>query len=228
MDRSSSRHSCSSRRFINIMKKLKILFEDKHLIIVYKEPNISTIKNEKYNGSLYEEVYDYLHKKNQRVFVVHRLDKDTSGLVIFAKNEQVKEYLQRYWDKVERKYIALVHGITKEEGVIKSYLMETKTLLTYSTNNKNGKYAETEYKRLMNNKQYSLLEINLITGRKNQIRVHMKDNNTPILGDRKYGIKDGFRHMMLLANKLVFIHPITHEKIDVDLGIPEDYLKQIK
>lgn len=210
------------------MKKLKIYFEDKNLLIVYKDANIPTIKSEKYNGSLYEDVYDYLHKKNQRVFVVHRLDKDTSGLVIFAKNEKVKEYLQRYWDKVERKYITLVHGITKESGVIKSYLKETKTLLTYSTNDKSGKYAETEYKRLMSNKQYSLLEINLVTGRKNQIRVHMKDNNTPILGDRKYGKKDGFRHMMLLANKLEFIHPITHEKISIDLGVPEEYLKQVK
>jgi RluA family pseudouridine synthase len=210
------------------MKKLKILFEDRHLIIVYKDSNIPTIRSEKYNGSLYEEVYDYLHKKNQRVFVVHRLDKDTSGLVIFAKNDNIKEYLQRYWDKVERHYIAIVHGITKENGVIKSYLKETKTLLTYSTNDKSGKYAETEYKRLMCNKQYSLLDINLITGRKNQIRVHMKDNNTPILGDRKYGIKDGFRYMMLLANKLEFIHPITHEKVCIDLGIPEDYLKQLK
>ena len=210
------------------MKKLKIYFEDKNLLIVYKDANIPTIKSEKYNGSLYEDVYDYLHKKNQRVFVVHRLDKDTSGLVIFAKNENVKEYLQRYWDKVERKYITLVHGITKESGVIKSYLKETKTLLTYSTNDKSGKYAETEYKRLMSNKQYSLLEINLVTGRKNQIRVHMKDNNTPILGDRKYGKKDGFRHMMLLANKLEFIHPITHEKISIDLGVPEEYLKQVK
>ena len=94
------------------MKKLKILFEDRHLIIVYKVSNIPTIRSEKYNGSLYEEVYDYLHKKNQRVFVVHRLDKDTSGLVIFAKNDNIKEYLQRYWDKVERHYIAIVHGIT--------------------------------------------------------------------------------------------------------------------
>ena len=75
------------------MKKLKIYFEDKNLLIVYKDANIPTIKSEKYNGSLYEDVYDYLHKKNQRVFVVHRLDKDTSGLVIFAKNDNIKEYL---------------------------------------------------------------------------------------------------------------------------------------
>ncbi len=210
------------------MKKLKILFEDKNLIVVYKEPNLPTIRSEKYEHSLYEEVYDYLHKKNQKVFVVHRLDKDTSGLVMFAKNEKVKEVLQRYWDKVDRYYIALVHGKTLEKGEIKSYLKETKTLYTYSTNDKSGKYAETHYEKIDSNNQYSLLKVHILTGRKNQIRVHMKDNNTPILGDRKYGIKDGFRHMMLLANKLEFIHPITHEKINIDIGIPDEYMKQIK
>lgn len=210
------------------MKKLKILFEDKNLMVVYKEPNLPTIRSEKYEHSLYEEVYDYLHKKNQKVFVVHRLDKDTSGLVMFAKNEKIKEVLQRYWDKVDRYYIALVHGKTLEKGEIKSYLKETKTLYTYSTNDKSGKYAETHYEKIDSNNQYSLLKVHILTGRKNQIRVHMKDNNTPILGDRKYGIKDGFRHMMLLANKLEFIHPITHEKINIDIGIPEEYMKQIK
>lgn len=210
------------------MKKLKILFEDKNLIVVYKEPNLPTIRSEKYEHSLYEEVYDYLHKKNQKVFVVHRLDKDTSGLVMFAKNEKIKEVLQRYWDKVDRYYIALVHGKTLEKGEIKSYLKETKTLYTYSTNDKSGKYAETHYEKIDSNNQYSLLKVHILTGRKNQIRVHMKDNNTPILGDRKYGIKDGFRHMMLLANKLEFIHPITHEKINIDIGIPDEYMKQIK
>ena len=104
------------------MKKLKILFEDKNILIVYKDGNIPTINSEKYSKSLYNEVYDYLHKKNQKVFVVHRLDKDTSGLVMFAKNERVKETLQDNWDNVKRKYIALVHGIISEEGVIKSYL----------------------------------------------------------------------------------------------------------
>ena len=130
------------------MKKLKILFEDKNLLIVYKDGNMPTINSEKYSKSLYNEVYDYLHKKNQKVFVVHRLDKDTSGLVMFAKNERVKEVLQDNWENVRRKYIALVHGIIKEDGVIKSYLKETKTLLTYSTNDKSGKYSETIYKRL--------------------------------------------------------------------------------
>ena len=115
------------------MKKLKILYEDKYLIAVYKENNLPTIRSEKYENSLYSEVYDYLHKKNQRVFVIHRLDKDTSGIVLFAKNESIKESLQRNWDNVNRFYIALVHGKVKDNDVIKSYLKETKTLLTYST-----------------------------------------------------------------------------------------------
>ena len=210
------------------MKKLNILYEDKQLIVVYKEPNLPTIKSDNFKDNLYSQVYDYLHKKNQKVFVVHRLDKDTSGLVLFAKNEMVKDALQRNWDSVKRIYIAIVHGKTKDSGIIKSYLKETKTLLTYSTNDKSGKYAETEYKTLMSNNQYSLLELDIKTGRKNQIRVHMKDNNTPILGDRKYGIKDGFRHMMLLAKRIEFIHPLTHKTINIDLEVPCDYLKHLK
>ena len=209
-------------------EKLKILFEDKNLIIVYKKSGLPTIKSEKYHSNLYSEVYDYLHKKNQKVFIVHRLDADTSGIVVFAKNERIRDNIQANWDNVTREYIALVHGITKDKGVIESYLKETKTLLSYSTNDKSGKYAKTIYERLDNNSQYSLLKIKIETGRKNQIRVHMKDNKTPILGDRKYGKKDGFRNMMLLANRIVFMHPLTKERIDIDLGIPNIFLEVIK
>lgn len=209
-------------------RKLDILYEDKHLIIVNKNGNMPTIKCDNYKDNLYSEVFDYLHKKNQKVFVVHRLDKDTSGIVVFAKSERVKESLQNTWDYTERNYIAVVHGITKDKDTIKSYLKETKTLYTYSTNDKSGKYAETSYVRVKSNKQYSLLKINIKTGRKNQIRVHMKDNNTPILGDRKYGKKDGYRKMMLLANEIKFIHPITKEMIHIDLKIPNEYSKIVE
>ena len=209
-------------------RRLEILFEDKHLIIVNKSGNMPTIKSDIYKDNLYSEVYEYLHKKNQKIFVVHRLDKDTSGIVVFAKSETVKEKLQNNWDNVERNYIAVVHGITKEEGIIKSYLKETKTLYTYSTNDKTGKYAETIYHKIKSNKQYSLLKINIKTGRKNQIRVHMADNKTPILGDRKYGKKDGYRKMMLLANELEFNHPITKEHINIKLDIPNEYKKVVE
>lgn len=208
--------------------KLDILFEDKHVLIVNKKGGLPTIKSENCKDNLYSQVYDYLHKKNQRVFVVHRLDKDTSGIVVFAKSEKVKNILQDNWDNVIRNYIAVVHGKTKEKDVITSYIKETKTLLSYSTNDKSGKFAKTTYERIMENKSYTLLKINIQTGRKNQIRLHMKDNKTPILGDRKYGKKDGYRNMMLLANQIKFTHPITKKEINIDLNIPENYVKIFK
>lgn len=208
--------------------KLDILFEDKHVLIVNKKGGLPTIKSENCKDNLYSQVFDYLHKKNQRVFVVHRLDKDTSGIVVFAKSEKVKNILQDNWDNVTRNYIAVVHGKTKEKDVITSYIKETKTLLSYSTNDKSGKFAKTTYERIMENKSYTLLKINIQTGRKNQIRLHMKDNKTPILGDRKYGKKDGYRNMMLLANQIKFTHPITKKEINIDLNIPENYVKIFK
>jgi len=209
-------------------ERLKILFEDKHMIAVYKKSGLPTIKSEKYRDNLYSLVYDYLHKKNQRVFVVHRLDADTSGIVLFAKSEIVKDNLQLNWDNTTREYVAVIHGKAKEKGTIESYLKETKTLLSYSTKDKSGKYARTDYELIDSNKQYSLLKINIKTGRKNQIRVHMKDNNTPIVGDKKYGIKDGYRTMLLEANRLFFVHPITRERINIDIGINESFLKVLK
>ena len=204
--------------------KLNILYEDKYLIAVFKKDKIPTIKSEKYKNNLYSDVYEYLHKKNQKVFVIHRLDVDTSGIVLFAKNEKIKENLQLNWQNVKRNYIAIVHGKTKDSGVIESYIKETKDLYSYSTNDKkNGKFAQTKYKTLYRNKNYSMIEIDIKTGRKNQIRVHMKDNNTPIVGDKKYGIKDGYRNMFLLAQKLEFYHPIYRKIISIDLKIPENY-----
>ena len=205
-------------------KKLNILYEDKHLIAVYKKEGLPTIKSNNHKFNLYSEVYEYLHKKNQRVFIVHRLDVDTSGIVLFAKSEKSKDILQKDWENVTREYISIVHGITKEKDIIKSYIKETKTLYSFSSKGKDGKYAETHYERINYNDKYSMLKINIITGRKNQIRVHMKDNNTPIVGDKKYGIKDNFKSMFLLANKLSFIHPITKQNITINLDIPNNYL----
>ena len=110
-------------------ERLKILYEDKQLIVVYKEHNLSTIKNDNDNDSLYSKVFDYLHKKNQKVFIVHRLDRDTSGLVIFAKNEKVKQILQDNWNNCTRNYYALVHGNTKDKDTIESYIASIGTLV---------------------------------------------------------------------------------------------------
>ncbi|MBQ2946945.1 MAG: RNA pseudouridine synthase [Bacilli bacterium] len=213
-------------------KKLDILYEDKFIIVVNKPSNLLTVATDKEKDrTLYSYVYDYLKQKNKnnKVFIVHRLDKDTSGIVIFAKDEKTKFYLQDNWDKFKRNYVAVVNGkVEKKKGVIKSYLQETKTHLTYSVNDKNGKLAITEYEKILENKQYTMLSLNLKTGRKNQIRVQLADIGNPIVGDKKYGIKkDPIRRMALVANTLEFIHPKTNKKIIIDIDIPTSFISLI-
>ena len=214
-------------------KKLDILFEDKFIIVVNKPSNLLTVATEKEKyRTLYSYVYDYLKQKNKnnKVFIVHRLDKDTSGIVIFAKDEKTKFYLQDNWDKFKRNYVAVVNGkVEKSKGVLKSYLQETKTHLTYSVNDKNGKLAITEYEKILENKKYTMLSLNLKTGRKNQIRVQLADMGNSIVGDKKYGIKsDPIRRMALHANYMEFIHPKTKEKIIIDIDIPNSFINLVK
>ena len=213
-------------------KKLDILYEDKFIIVVNKPSNLLTVATDKEKDrTLYSYVYDYLKKKNKRnkVFIVHRLDKDTSGIVIFAKDEETKFYLQNNWDNFKRNYVAIVNGkVEKEKGVLKSYLQETKTHLTYSVNDKNGKLAITEYEKILENNKYTMLSLYLKTGRKNQIRVQLSDIGNPIVGDKKYGIKkDPIRRMALVANTLTFTHPKTKEKIVIDIDIPNSFVNLV-
>ena len=170
------------------MQKLKIIYEDKYLIVIDKPHNLLTIATEKEKeNTLYHEVLMYEQKKHKsnKIFIVHRLDKETSGLVLFAKSIKIKELLQNNWKNVKRYYVALVSGKVNKTGEIKSYLKETKTLLTYSSKDKTGKLAITKYKPIEITDKYSLLEIQILTGRKNQIRVHMQDIGHPIVGDKK-------------------------------------------
>lgn len=206
-------------------EKLNILYEDKYLIVIEKPSGLLTIGTTKEReNTLYKKVSDYVKKqhKSNKIFIVHRLDKDTSGIILFAKNEEVKRKLQRDWDKTIRKYIALVEGNVTKNGIIKNYLGETKTLKTFITNNKNlGKLAITKYYVLKNTKEYSLLNIEILTGRKNQIRVHMESINHSIVGDKKYGSKKNpIRRLCLHANYLEFIHPITNKKIIINSNYP--------
>lgn len=213
--------------------KMDILYEDKYIIIINKPAHLLTISTEKEkNRTLFSYVYDYLKKKNKnnKVFIVHRLDKDTSGIIMFAKDEKTKFYLQDNWDSFKRNYVAIVEGKVKnKKGVLKSYLQETKTLYTYSVNDKNGKLAITEYEKVLENNQYTMLSLNLKTGRKNQIRVQLSDMGNPIVGDKKYGAKKNpIRRMALVANTLEFIHPKTHEKIVIDIDIPSSFMQLFK
>ena len=212
--------------------KLKILYEDKSIIVISKPSGLLTIgTNKEHNNTLYRKVSDYVKKqhKSNKIFIVHRLDKDTSGIIVFAKTEQVKRILQRNWDKFKRKYVALVEGKVTKRNIIKNYLAETKTLKTYITNDKKiGKLAITEYNPIKSNKEYSLLNIEILTGRKNQIRVHMESINHPIVGDKKYNSKKNpIRRMCLHATCLEFIHPLTNRRIIINDKYPEIFDKLV-
>lgn len=199
---------------------IPIVYEDESLVVINKPSKLLTISdlNEK-EITAYHLVSSYVKEKNKnnKIFVVHRLDKDTSGLLIFSKGIKVKKILQDNWDELvlKRGYIALVEGILeKNTGTITSYLKETKTHLVYSTKN-DGKKAITHYSLIKKVNDKSLVQIYIDTGRKNQIRVHMKDINHPIVGDKKYG--NGGKKLCLCASYLEFMHPIKKEIIKLHI-----------
>lgn len=204
------------------MKKLNILYEDKYLIIVYKRHGLLTISRDNHNDlNLYDEVKEYEKKKNpkNKIFIVHRLDKDTSGLVVFAKNEKIKYALQNNWDKVIRKYYAVVEKEVLENKTLINYLQESKTGEVFVTNNKVvGKKSITKYEVLSKNNKCSLLDIEIKTGRKNQIRVQLAYILHPIIGDKKYG-KTKNKELLLQAYYLKFNHPVDNKEIIVESDI---------
>ena len=185
----------------NKSKDINIIYEDKDIIVIDKPYNLLTISNGR-EISLYNLVSEYVKKnnKNNKIFIVHRLDKDTSGLVVFAKNIKTKNYLQSNWNKVERKYKAIVIGITKDKDILKNYLQENKNHYVYVANS--GDLAITEYKKIKEINNNTLLDINIKTGKKNQIRVQLSNIGHPILGDKKYG-NNKYKRLCLHAYKLV-------------------------
>lgn len=214
-------------------ERLDIIFEDKNIIVVNKPAHLLTISTEREREkTLFHRVSEYEKKKHKsnKVFIVHRLDKDTSGVLVFAKNIKVKSLLQDNWDNLVkcREYIAIVEGVPKEShATIKSYLKENKNYVTFSSPNPtNGKLAITKYKLLTSNERNALLKIHIETGRKNQIRVHLNDIGNPIVGDKKYGAKsDPIKRMCLHAKKLVIIHPVTKELLTLEAQIPVEFYK---
>lgn len=199
-------------------KKLNIIYEDKDIIVVDKEAKLLTIATEKERvRTLYHYVLEYeqnKHKSN-RIFIVHRLDKDTSGLVLFAKSEKMKRLLQDNWNNYKRYYQAVLEGkVKKDKDTIKSYITENKAFISYSTDAKHGTEAITKYELVETKNNFSLVNIQILTGRKNQIRVHMSEMGNPISGDKKYGAKTNiYNRLALHANKLVIINPITKKEM---------------
>ena len=212
----------------------EILFEDDHIIVVNKPSGLLTIAtdNEKYN-TLYHIVRNYLvsKNKNNRIFIVHRLDKDTSGVILFAKDERTKNMLQDNWnDYVKlREYICVVHGkLEEKDNKIINYLAETKTKLVYTTTKDLGVEAITNYEVVKENKEYSLVKVVIETGRRNQIRVTFKELGNPIVGDKTYGIKDNGKRLFLHADKLKLYYPVIGKDILFESKIPAEFKKIMK
>lgn len=212
---------------------LTILHEDEDVIVVAKEAGLLSIASEQESEmTAYRQLTAHVRATDpaSRIFVLHRLDRDTSGVMMFAKSERVQQQLQENWHEnvEERTYIALVEGkVKKTEGTISSYLRESKTLKMYSSSSPvDAQHAVTHYKVLQSNANFSLLEVSLETGRKNQIRVHMEDIGHPIVGDKKYGSKSRILGRLgLHARLLSFKHPATGKLVRFETDIPKSFLK---
>lgn len=213
--------------------KVKIIFEDPYLIAVEKKEGILTVKTDNGNETtVFSILKNHVQKssKHHKIYTVHRLDRETSGVLIFAKSNEVKNALQESWhtDVKKRVYVAVVEGeMEKKEDTIKSWLTENeKSLKIHSSSFDNGgQEAVTHYRVIKSNKEYSLLEIELQTGRKNQIRVHLQSIKHPIAGDKKYEAKTNpLGRVALHARILEFIHPVTNKVVRFETPVPRKFL----
>ena len=210
---------------------IDIIYEDDNYLVVNKPSGMLTISTEKEkNRTLYHMVREYIHNKNkhEKIFIVHRLDRETSGLVLFCKNEELRDKIQENWEKVavKREYHAVVLGLMeKKKDRLVSYLKENKMNLVYVSKTNDGKEAITNYEVVRENKN-SLLKIWIETGRKNQIRVQLANINHPILGDKKYSNLKGKR-LLLCANRLDIRDPKSRKVLSFEINVPREYMRNL-
>ena len=210
---------------------IEIIYEDRDIIVVNKMAGLLSIGTGRDGGrTAHASLLDYVkkgnHKSREQIFIVHRLDRDTSGALVFARSVEVKSKLQQNWSDVEKVYVAVVEGHPDPtEGTISSYLVENEALRVYSTKDPEaGKLSHTQYKVVKTVGSRALLEISLLTGRKNQIRVHLADSGWPIVGDPKYGSKiQKDKRLALHSHQLSFDHPYTGERVNFTVPIPESF-----
>ncbi|MCM1110128.1 MAG: RluA family pseudouridine synthase [Clostridium sp.] len=218
-------------------RRLQIVYEDDDIIVVNKGYGLLSVGTgaESKETTAYSLLRDYVKWDNpaNKIFVVHRLDRDTSGLMMFAKNVRAKEAMQHNWNNMvlDRRYVAVVEGVPDPaEGTVRSYLAENSRFQVYSTDDPAaGQLAVTRYRTLSHANGYSLMELQLDTGRKNQIRVHMQDLGHPIAGDRRYGAKSSPIHRLALhARTLRFAHPVMRRLMEFETPIPISFEKTVK
>jgi tRNA pseudouridine32 synthase/23S rRNA pseudouridine746 synthase/23S rRNA pseudouridine1911/1915/1917 synthase len=220
----------------HLPRELEILHEDRDIIVINKPAGLLTMATEREReNTAYFLLTDYVRKgnpkSNNRIFIVHRLDRETSGILIFAKTEQAKHFLQENWQNFSKKYAAVVHGrLNEKEGIIESYLTENQNYRVYSVNNATkGKYSKTGYRVLKENEKFSLLEIDLFTGTKNQIRVHFSENGHPVAGDKTYGTAEkGIKRLALHSMFISFIHPYSKKEMTFKTGIPHYFHELVR
>jgi 23S rRNA pseudouridine1911/1915/1917 synthase len=220
--------------------KLKIVYEDDDLIVVNKQPGLLTVAATPGSSetTAFSILRAYVKRQNARagIFVVHRLDRETSGLLVFARSSELQHYMREYWRDLvtERTYIALAEGVlTPAEGKITTWLTEDKrNAVVYSSPvDDGGDIAITNYKVLKQNESYSLVELHLETGRTNQIRVHLASKGCPVVGDRKYGHgneSSPIDRLCLHARTLAFIHPVTEQVVRFDSPVPKEFNKVLQ
>ena len=211
-------------------KYVKIVYEDPYIIVVEKNIGILSMASSHHAFSVKSVLDDYFRKSHLKctAHVVHRLDRDTSGLLVYAKTMEAEQVLEHNWREIvtDRRYLAVVSGeLEQESGSVESWLKDNKAFFTYSSPTDNGgKYALTHYRRLKTNGTHSLVELKLETGRKNQIRVHMQDLDHPVCGDIKYGNGDNpIGRLCLHAFRLHFYHPITGEPLQFETPWPKAF-----
>ena len=217
-----------------VPKGLEILYEDRDIIVIDKRSGLLSVEaNYESKQTAHNLLTNYIRKGNSKsqikLFAVHRLDRDTSGVLIFAKSLKIREKFADQWKDVEKKYIAIVHGhLAKKNGIIESYLAEDTNYNVHSIRNPDfGKLAKTEYKVIKESDDYSLLVINLLTGRKNQIRTHLAESGHPIVGDVKYQ-RNSKGKMALHAWSIKFKHPFNNEEMTFETKVPEHFSKYLK
>jgi RluA family pseudouridine synthase len=215
-------------------KGLDVIYDDRDILVVNKEPGLLTMSFHKDQENTAERILnDYVRKgyarSKKRVFVVHRLDRDSSGLLIFAKTFPVQQRLKDDWKNTEKFYLAAVHGhMEPMSGIIESHLAEDEDQFVSSTHEpEKGKLAQTQYQVIKETRSLSIVKINLLTGRKNQIRVHFAEKGHPVAGDAKYGPTDKrYERLALHAKFIAFNHPHHGKRMIFNTAIP-DFFKKI-
>jgi RluA family pseudouridine synthase len=218
-----------------LARGLVLLYEDRDILVVDKPAGLLTVGTDSDKSrTAYFALTDYVRnrcaKSRNRVFIVHRLDRETSGLLVFAKSEEAKLRLQEHWHETEKTYLAVVHGkCQKRSETITTYLAENKAHVVYSTpDSTKGKLSHTAYRVLKQTKDFALLEVDLLTGRKNQIRVHLAGIGHPIVGDAKYGRGNEPRvRLALHARTICFKHPFSGKQLVFVAKVPAHFGKLV-